>query len=84
MRKAPGSVAALAKNVPPCPEVSCSPVAPGRLRGVRVLILDELDALLPVTSTYGSRAAAKKKSEYKKGELLPAEKLVRLVRTFCF
>ncbi|KOO28249.1 ATP-dependent RNA helicase [Chrysochromulina tobinii] len=50
------------------------------LSQVRVLIMDELDMLLPVSSTYGINAAKRKKTENKKGsEVSPAEELVRLV-----
>ena len=50
------------------------------LSQVRVLIMDELDMLLPVSLTYGINAAKRKKTENKKGsEVSPAEELVRLV-----
>ena len=49
------------------------------LSQVRVLVLDELDMLLPVTSIRGPRAAQRKKAESRSELLLPAEELVRLV-----
>jgi hypothetical protein len=51
-----------------------------RLMEGSILIMDELDMLLPVSSTYGINAAKRKKTENKKGsEVSPAEELVRLV-----
>ena len=49
------------------------------LSQVRVLVLDELDTLLPVGSTYGRKAAQKKKAESRKAQAPPAEELVRAV-----
>jgi superfamily II DNA/RNA helicase len=49
------------------------------LSQVRVLVLDELDMLLPTASTYGPNAAQRKKSEGRKLPPSPAEKLVRFV-----
>ena len=47
---------------------------------VRALVLDELDMLLPVASTYGTRAAQRKKAEARKeSAVTPAEELVRVV-----
>ena len=46
------------------------------LSQVRCLILDELDMLLPVSTTYGTRAAQRKKAENKKGtQTTPAEEV---------
>lgn len=49
------------------------------LSAVSVLVLDELDMLLPVAPTYGPRAAQRKRQENKKAESPPAEELIRLV-----
>ena len=48
---------------------------------VRVLVLDELDTLLPVTSTFSRAGAKRKQSEHKKGvaPAVPAELLIRSV-----
>ena len=49
------------------------------LSQVRVLVLDEMDALLPVGSVYGRRAAQIKKQQNKKAAPSAAEALVRAV-----
>ena len=51
------------------------------LSQVRVVVLDEVDMLLPVASSYGPRAAQRKKADARKNRvpITPAEELVRLV-----
>ena len=49
------------------------------LQNVRALVLDKLDTVLPVSSTYGPRAKERKKKEIKKVPPSAAETLIRSV-----
>lgn len=53
------------------------------LNAVRVLVLDELDSLLPIQNMYGKRAAQQKKAENKKNVEAPAQVLIRAVLEAC-
>ena len=53
------------------------------LNAVRVLVLDELDSLLPIQNMYGKRAAQQKKAENKKNLEPPAQMLIRAVLEAC-
>lgn len=47
------------------------------LQATRILVLDELDTLLPTPSTFGPRAAERKKKEIKRDQRSPAEEFLR-------
>lgn len=53
------------------------------LQNTRALVIDELDTVLPVSSTYGPRAKERKKKEMKKVPPSVAETLVRSVLEAC-
>ena len=53
------------------------------LNAVRVLVLDELDSLLPIQNMYGKRAAQQKKAENKRSVEPPAQVLIRAVLEAC-
>ena len=53
------------------------------LNAVRVLVLDELDSLLPIQNMYGKRAAQQKKAENKRSVESPAQVLIRAVLEAC-
>ena len=53
------------------------------LSSVRAVVLDELDMLLPVSSTYGMQAAKRKKTANRKTPAPPAEELLRILVETC-